>query len=264
AEGAADALRAAEPTGPLVSVTDIETGHPVAGAAVGGHYLVPPSGVRLRVKTGPDGRVRLPAEPDSIHGLDVHADGYATRHGRGLVKWAGERVEEVHLTVGKRVVVEVTLVLPDERRAALSVYEGEGHDPAPRGLRARLEPKTLTVPVKWEDAPPKLPEHNPMLRLHLPSASPHANVEGVIHRVTAAQTDAGRELPVFRDAPPQDASTFGLYHVGSNGLGDAVFVIGTLADARAAEGAAMKLQWSRNDRVLGAATKPTTKPAAQP
>lgn len=83
-----------------------------------------------------------------------------------------------------------------------------------------------------------------------------------MHRVTHAQTAAGRELPVFRDAPPQDPGTFGLYLIGRDGFGSTVFVIGTLNDARETEAEAPKFQWTRNDRVLGPRRQPVTSPAA--
>jgi hypothetical protein len=261
-------VEAGPPTGPIVVVTDVETGAPIAGAIVEARCLIPPT-LHIEVletRTDAIGRARLQIEPESIHYIYVRADGYAHDHADlDYVEAKGDQPEEVHLKIGKPIVIEVMLVLPDDRHAALSVYEGSDYDPAPPGLAAKIEPKRLKIPLEWADAPPKLPEHNPMLRLHLPSVSPHKELKGVVHRVTHAQLADGRAVPVFRDAPPADANTFGLYLIGTSGLGDSVFVIGTLSDARAAADAegGEKFQWTRNAKVLGP-PPPSTAPATRP
>jgi hypothetical protein len=255
-ERAVAELRAAEPKGPVVVVMDVETDKPVVGAQVSARILLPPARFKtFTVTTDPDGRARLPAEPDGAHEVSAEAPGYALRAARrSSVRGQGGAPDEIHLKIGKPIVVEVELVLPDDRRAAFSVYEGHGNDPAPPGLRERLEPKRISIPFVWEDEPPPLPDHHPMLILHLPSASPHHKVEGVVHRVTRARTAGGRELTVFRDAPPKDEDTFGLYDVGVDGMENTVFVVGTLADARAVKAPSPQQQGVRNDRILGPAT----------
>ena len=259
---AMDALKVAPPGGPVVVVTDAETGKPVAGAIVSARVIAPPGTYQpVSATTDAQGRARLPAEPDTIHHITVEIEGYARRDQRlNTVPAEGGRPEEVHLTIGKPAIVDVMLVLPDERRAAVSVHEGDEGEAAEPGVREKLEPKRIRMPVQWADEPPNLPEHHPLLRLQF-TTSPHHGKKGIVHRVTHAQTAAGRELPVFRDAPPPDAQTFGLYDIGRNGLGDTVFVIGTLNDARAAEASASKLQWRRNTRVLGPVARPATRPS---
>ena len=256
---AAEELKSAPPSGPVIVLTDAETGEPVAGATVRARAVIPGARyVPLNAVTDTNGRARLAAEPDSVHDISVEAKGYARRDpGLKTVPAQGDRPEEVHLTVGKPAVVEVTIVLPDERRAALSVYEGDEGEAAGPGVRDRLDPKRIMVPVRWEDEPPPVPEHHPLLRLQFLS-SPHHGKRGVVHRVVAARTAAGRELPVFRDAPPADPDALGVLVIGTNGLGDTVLVIGTLADARATEAAATKFQWRRNTGVLGPSTRPAT------
>lgn len=256
------ALLAAPPTGPLLVVTDADTSRPVAGARVWSEIAVGPlQQESLCVTTDEGGRARFLKEPAKwIHGISVTADGYARHPSEVSVHREAGRPDEIRIRIGKPAIVEVMLVLPDERRAALSVNEGDDYDPAPPGLAATIEPKRLRIPIKWEDEPPELPAHNPLLMLDL-SVSPHRGKKGVVHRVTHAQTAAGRELPVFRDAPPAEEQTFGLYLLGRNGFGSTVFVIGTLADARAAEAAAMKFQWTRNGKVLGPATRPASPPS---
>jgi hypothetical protein len=238
-------------------VTDDETSETVAGAQVWAEFVVPPMRVEsLSVTTDDRGRARFPAEPaESIHGITVSAAGYARKPSDVSAYREEGHPNEYRIRLGKPAVVEVIVVLPDERRAALSVQEGEDFEPAPAGLARMIEPRRLKVPLQWADDPPALPEHNPLMILRFDS-SPHRGKTGVIHRVTHAQTAAGKELPVFRDAAPADAQTFGLYDIGRNGFGSTVFVIGTLEDARAAEAADAESQWTRNARVLGPASRP--------
>jgi len=247
-------VKAAAPAGPEVLVTDVETGRPVAGATVSGRFVVAGRVVELPATTDDHGRARLQVAPDDWHSFTVGAEGYAVVPSDVSMGGAenGEQ-SEIRLKVGRPVAVEVLLVLPDERRAAMSVYEGESDYPAPPGLRDRLEPKLLTIPMTWAADPPALPGYNPMLLLDLSEASPHDGQSGVVHRVSKVRTAPGRELPLFRTAPPADAKTFGVYEIGRNIFGHTVFVIGTLADARATADAAANAHAleGRNDRVLG-------------
>lgn len=279
---ALDAMRTGPPRGPVVVVTDMDTGKPVAGATVSADFIVPPlTKKQLDATTGDDGRARLAAEPDAIPEIHVNAPGYAYRNaGLQHVRSSQAGVpDEIRITIGKPAVVEVTLELPDERHAAMSVYEGEADEPAPAALREQIAQRgPRTVALVWAAEPPALPKHEMMLRVNLYSTEGNGGDDGapgtknapataptptVSYRVTRARiATTEREVPVFRggggDTTPRGEQTFGLYDLGKNAFRDTVFVIGTLAEAREAESQdELKFQWTRNERVLG---KETTRP----
>ena len=239
--------------GPVVAVVDAESMEPISGATVRAERWTRLTRTqRFTGSTDGAGRVRLPWEPGSIFDVHVDADGYAPEPVEREPR-DGPGGGALAIQLARPVWIDVELVLPDERRAVLNVYEGEVREPPTRGTRERIQPRHLSVPIRWDDEPPPLPESHPLLRMNLVVDSPHRDTRGAAHRVTAARTADGRRLPVYRDAPPADGG-FGLYHIGRGGFGDAVFVIGTLDEARAAEAAAPKFQWVRNTKVLGAAT----------
>ena len=246
-------MAAAPPRGPVVVVTDAETGSPVAGARVTARF----PGVTARVEeftavTDRGGRTRLKADPHDAHPIAVDAFGYAGRVGE-VRREAGAAgaPDELHITVAKPLVVEVTLVLPDDRDALFTVFEGAAVAP-PAGAPYRgLDQKSLTVPVEWGDGASRTVGEGPLLRIHLPAAGPYAGRADVQHRVTAARTAAGRQLLVSRDIPPPLAGARGLYDVGVDSSGARVFVVGTMLDARAAARAARASGLKRNTRLLG-------------
>ena len=250
-------MAGAPPRGPVVVVTDAETAAPVPGAWVTARFR----GVTSRLEeftatTDRSGRARLKAEPHDVGEISVDALGYAGRVGDVRAEaGAGGAPDELQVTVAKPLVVEVTLVLPDDRNAVFSVFEGKAAPPRAGVPFRGLDPKTLTVPVEWGDrtspAQAGAAADAPAVRVDVPAAGPHAGRADVQHRVTAARTAAGRELPVFRDMAPPLAGARGLYDIGVNASGDRVFVVGTLFDARAAERTLRATGLKRNTRVLG-------------
>lgn len=236
--------------GSRVRVLDDENGQPVPHVPIFAESFSPRGrGQYFKGLTDAEGRVRLPWATDDPHAIHVDHPEYVSG---GYRVESGPGPHDYVLHVGRPIVIEVELVLPDDRRAVLNIHEGMPLDGAPPGLRDRIEPKRISVPVQWDGPPPPFPKSDPMLRLNLYEVSPHRGVESVVHKVTRARTTGGGELPVYRDGVPPDGG-FGVYFIGRNGFGDSVFVVGKLSDAREAEAVVMRMQWQPNRAVLGPA-----------
>jgi hypothetical protein len=113
-------MKIAAPTGPIVKVVDAETGEAVAGIdrPCRLHHPAGRGSKQLTVVTAADGSVRLPKQPHDPHRIHVKGKGYVWRPLDRDVRRGGGRAEpqEIHLKIAKPIIVEVMLVLPDDRR----------------------------------------------------------------------------------------------------------------------------------------------------